>query len=94
MSTPTCVRVRPYRMIFATRKSMLFRRSEKNVAGGIRFTVTLAAPERLRPSGCGPAAMYALVADEVRREALPGDARPRPAHLHVDSWGSYRSRAL
>ena len=32
------------------------------VAGGIRFTETVAAPERGRPSGCGPAAIHALVA--------------------------------
>ena len=78
---------------FATRKSMLFRRSAKIVNGSIRFTVTLAAPERFRPSGCGPAAIHALVADEVRRQRGPGDARPRPAHLDVHLRESYRSRA-
>ena len=32
----------------------------KSVDGGIRFTVTLELPERLRPSGCGPAAITLL----------------------------------
>ena len=48
---PTWVRVRPYRRIFATRKSMLFRRSAKIVFGAIRFTVTLPARGRGRATG-------------------------------------------
>src|SRR5688572_31248827 len=36
-------------------KSRLLRREPYNVPGGIRFTVTLAAPpDSARPSGCGP----------------------------------------
>ena len=44
------------------RRSMLFRRAPHIVAGGIRFTETVAAPVSARPSGCGPAAIHALVA--------------------------------
>ena len=59
MSTPTCVRVRPYRRIFATRKSMLLRRSAIERARLDQVHRDVAPPERLRPS-VAAAAMYAL----------------------------------
>src|ERR1700704_1161152 len=72
MSSPTWVRVRRYRRIFATRKSRLVRRSEYSVPGWIRLTVTLAPPVSARPSGCGPLAIYAWVATKLAASSLPG----------------------
>ena len=61
---------------------MLLRRGEKNVCGGIKFTVTVVASERLRPSGCGPDDDR-VARDVVRRERRPGVVPPCAAHLDV-----------
>ena len=71
MSTPTWARVPPKRRIFAMRMSMLLRRSPHSVAGAIRFT-WLRAPVSGRPSGCGPAAIHALVTVKSARKESPG----------------------
>src|SRR5580765_2204010 len=78
MSTPTCVRVRPYRTIFAMRRSMLLRRSEYNVFGSIRLTVTLVDPDRGRPSGCGPFVIHALLTTKFAASESPGSFRHVP----------------
>src|SRR5262245_37969589 len=74
MSTPTCVRVRPKRRIFDTRKSMLLRRSAYNVFGGIRLTVMF-PDDRGRPSGCGPLFATASVTVRFADRSLPGSLR-------------------
>src|SRR2546422_10533953 len=76
MSTPTWVRIPPNRRIFATRKSMLLRRSANTVYGAIRFTVATAAPVRGRPSGCGPGAVHALSATKFASRYPPGALIP------------------
>ena len=91
MSSPTCVRVRPNRRIFATRKSRLLRRSAKNVSGAMRLTVDVAGREiaaerratRSRSSPCSSP-----------RGCAPATARPRAAHLDVHLGNRIRRQPL
>src|SRR6185295_3683631 len=77
MSTPTCVRVRPYRIIFAMRRSMLFRRGEYSVFGSIRLTVMFVEFERFRFS-VEFALRYVWLATKFAASESPGSLRHVP----------------
>src|SRR6185503_8337835 len=101
MSSPTCVRVRPYRKIFDTRKSMLVRRSAYSVPGSIRLIVTLLAPDRLRPrngrtkalfatkfaASCGPGSLDQVPLSCTSMRGMVYVASPR-----MDVWNGWTTR--